>query len=386
MSEIPKITGPAGDWLASRRDELNARFRTAKRRFSKLDAQAVLMLNAELLPPLAGNSEEGVAELLSEIFDLILLHSGRGLLSLGPSPMRVLLSETFPLLRTLLLQRPRALPSALSNAVENLGVKGTEFARAMGAMAGQLQNAEQVCDAGALLAWRLGEARLREQALHTASQLPGSVALMALGLDGWPAATAPLALGALIGDAWCNPRERIRPQTLMELADAPREKIVAMLEKLGDTAPTASTLLSHWRPGVTCGEFAGFGGNFIAPPQLLYVGKMTHRHRFWVRSGTENYRIDADIFGWVCKPDPTADYPIQKTASRVGVGAVKVSSLKATDKPMLFWDGVLFSRGKVIQINGLTSASSYCVADDTVAATQYDSYRIRVYSPTRSAL
>ena len=344
------------------------------------------MLNAELLPPLAGNGEEGAADFLSEIFDLILLHSGRGLLSLGPSPMRVLLSETFPRLRALLLQRPRALPSALSNAVENLGAKGTEFARVMGAMAGQLQNADQVRDAGALLAWRLGEARLREQALNSASQLPGSAALMALGLDGWPASTAPLALSALIGDAWCHPRERIRAETLLQLADAPREKIVAMLEKLSDTGPTAATLLAHWRPCVTCGEFAGFGGHFISPPQLLYVGKMTQRHRFWVRSGKENFRIDADIFGWVCKPDPSADFPIQKTASRVGVGAVKVSSLKATDKPMLFWDGGLFLRGKIEQINGLGNVSSYCITDDTVAATQFDSYRVRIFSPMRSAL
>jgi len=232
------------------------------------------------------------------VFDLILLHAGRGLLSLGPSPMRVLLSETFPLMRAQLLQRPLALPSELSNAVENLRAKGGEFARAIGTMAAQLQP-DQIRDAGALLAWRLGEARLREQALSTASQLPNSVALVALGLEGWPAPTAPLALAALIGDAWCHPRERVRPQTLLQLSNAPREKIVAMLEKL--SAPFGTQPLSHASPQRAANS---------PDSAVIFLSRRNCSTSEKTRTGTASgaqrhgeFPHRRGHFGWVCRPE-----------------------------------------------------------------------------------
>src|SRR5258706_384694 len=163
MPESTAVTGPASEWLSSRREDLNARFRAAKRRFAKLDPQSVLALTGEVL------------------------------------------------------------------------------------------------------AWRLGEARLREQALKAATQIPNSAALIALGLDGWPPNTAPLAVAALIGDAWTHPRERIRPQTLLGLTHAPRERIFEMLDKLA--APVAMPMTSastlDMRLSGTCGEFAGVGGYFL---------------------------------------------------------------------------------------------------------------------------
>lgn len=383
MAETPLVSGAAKEWLSARRDELNARFRAAKQRYAKLDAQNILALNAELLPPLAGKGETYSAELLSEVFDLILLHSGRGLLSLAPSPMRILLSETFPKIRALLLQRSTALPSELSNAVENLHEKGGDFAREIGAMASQFQNVGQIRSAGALLAWRLGEARLREQALKTASQLPNAIVLSALGLSDWPETTAPLALGSLVGDAWCHPRDRLSPQTLEKLADAGREKVVEMLEKLN---PPFGTLPTPARQAATCGEFAGFGGRFLAPPKLLYVGKNRHRHHFWVRSGTENFRIDADIFGSVCRPDPSADFPLQETAWRAGVGATLTSSLRGSKESVLYNDGELYTNGVGKRYEALRDASSYCAVSDLLATTGRDSYRIRIFSPARPVL
>ncbi len=383
MAETARISGSARDWLASRREELNARFKLARRRFGKLDAQAVLALNAELLPPLADGGAAGSDELLSEIFDLVILHAGRGLLSSGVSPMRTLLSETFLRLKPLLLKHPRQLPSALSNAVENLGAKGGEFARGMSAMAAALQSADQVRDAGAVLAWRLGEARLREYALNAAAALPNSVLLEALDLGGWPAVTAPLALAALNDDTWIHPRERVRPTLLLQLGSASPQKIAETGSKL--SAGTAAAW-ANMRFCGTCGEFEGYGGNFFEPPKLLNAGKNAQRHRFFVRSGEINYRIDADVFGWVCRPDPTCDFPIQDTAWRAGVGATLVSSLKGTKKTVLFSDGAFFAGGKLEQVQGLAQASTYCAAENTLAATQYDSFRVRIFSPARPVL
>ena len=99
-SEI--ITGSARDWLAAKRAELNGRFRLAQRRFSQLNAESVLALCRELLPPLAGIGENGSADLLAAVYDLILLHAGRGTLAPGggSSPgIGELLRTTFPRLR-----------------------------------------------------------------------------------------------------------------------------------------------------------------------------------------------------------------------------------------------------------------------------------------------
>jgi len=80
---MPKVEGPAADWLAARREELNARFRQARKRFGRLDGERVLELAAEVLAPLAGAGEPGTADLLAAVYDLILLHAGRGLLAAG---------------------------------------------------------------------------------------------------------------------------------------------------------------------------------------------------------------------------------------------------------------------------------------------------------------
>ena len=71
---------------------------------------------------------------------------------------------TFPRLRRLLLARPTDLPAALSNAVENLGGRGLELARGLADLADQVAGGDELLDAGAVFAWRLGEARLRARA------------------------------------------------------------------------------------------------------------------------------------------------------------------------------------------------------------------------------
>src|SRR5262249_3039429 len=156
-----------------------------------------------------------------------------------------------------LLARPTMLPASLSNAVEHLGRRGKEFATTLSALAPRLNSVELVLDTGAVLAWRLGEARLREQALAAAARLPGPVALSVLDLDGWPDNAAPIALASLMGDAWHGPRERVSDKTLAALKNCPREKIVALIEKL---ATPATMPLANWTLCSVVGQFAGFGG------------------------------------------------------------------------------------------------------------------------------
>jgi hypothetical protein len=306
------IAGPARDWLAAQRKELNSRFRLAQRRFPSLDADAVLALCRELLPPLAGPDAATATELLSAVYDLILLHAGRGLLAPGAqSGVALLVRETFPALRPLLAARPRHLPGALSNAVENVGPRGVAFARGLAILAPHVGRPEDLLDAGAVLAWRLGDARLRNAALGIAERLTAPAMLAALGLPDWPAQAAPLVVVGLRASGWCRPEELLSQQTLAKLAGAPPDR----LDKLRQNLATLADAAAEWRLAGRLGNFGGFDGHFDQPPVLLDAPAETGGHRFQVRCGPSAFRIDADAFGWVCQPAAAVDAPVGKAKS-----------------------------------------------------------------------
>jgi hypothetical protein len=74
-----------------------------------------------------------------------------------------------------------------------------------------------------------------------------------------------------------------------------------------------------------------------------------------VRSGDTSYRIDADVFGWVCRPDPVADFPVRTPG-------------KKTRAPQL-----------------PPAATSFATAENLLAYTRADSFRVRVLTPRGAA-
>jgi len=259
------LDGAAAAWLDARRPALNERFERARRRTPALDATEALTRLAAALPVVAG-PEPAAARLCDVVYDLVLLHAGRGAFARNPG-LAVLLEETFAALRPALLAAPASLPGALSNAVENLGTLGKAWALSLPAVAATLPADAPpgaLLDAGAVLAWRLGEARLRERALERARTLP--VATVRAALDLGPADVS-VALDRLAVDAWNDP-----------LA-AP------------DTA---------WRRVGVLGGFSGFGGPFDAPPRVLDGGGP---HLFHVVSAGRFYRVEADRYGAHVRPE-----------------------------------------------------------------------------------
>jgi hypothetical protein len=346
------IAGPARDWLAAQRKELNGRFRLARRRFPSLDGDMVLALCGELLPPLAEPDAGGSAEVLSAVYDLILLHAGRGVLApRAASGVAVLLRETFPALRPLLAARPGQLPGALSNAVENLGPRGVAFARGLAGLAPHVGRPEDLLDAGAVLAWRLGDARLRNAALGIAERLPAPATLAALGLPDWPAAAAPLVVAGLRANGWCRPEELLSSKTLAGLAAAPADRLDRLRQDLA--APPDGS--AEWRLAGRLGNFSGFDGHFDQPPVLLDAPAEAGGHRFHVRCGTAAFRIDADAFGWVCQPAAAVDAPVGKAKSPP-------------------------------RVKMLDRTTSVVARPGAVAYTTADSFRVRVLAPLRKPL
>ncbi len=372
------ISGPAAEWLAARRDELNLRFVRFQRRFPALEAEPVLSALAEVLPPLAG-PEPASGDLLSAVYDLVLLHAGRDTLDTRPG-VGVLLREVFPRLRPLLLQRPSVLPGALSNAVENLEGRGVDFARTLAQVAPQVERAEALLDAGAVLAWRIGEARLRESALEVASRLPPRVALVALGLEDWPDEAAALAIQALRADAWHHPRALLSEKTLASLRGAPPQRVQALAQEL---IQGASAAVEAWSPVARVGDFAGFGGSFESPPLVLDGGS---RHQLFARSGEQEYRVDADVFGWTCRPHPPTQLPVRALGAASGLRRLVGRLVPAQSGGALRADGTLTAEGKSVRVPGLAGASSYALVGSVVASTHPDSHRIRIFAPRREPL
>lgn len=362
------ISGPAAAWLAARREDLNGRFERARRRWPKLDPDRFSALLDRTLPPIAG-ADGATSDLLSALYDLLLLHSGREAFATQPALDR-LVREAFPRLRDHLVRRPR-LVAELSNAVENGGERGAELVDAFSRLGALVAGPEQLLEAGALAAWRFGEARLRQAVLRVAGRLPKRAALIALGLDAWPDSAAPLALAALAGDAWRLPESALSARTLANLTDAPASRIEQLEAALRAPPPAGA---ADWRVVGRAGEFAGFGGLFETPPRLLLYGE---RHRFFAAAGAELFQVDADIYGSCCRRIRQEDIVIEG-------GGAPGGSPPLCPPIAVAASGALSLAGRSITAPPLAGAWSVAfLAGGALAFAFRHSHRIRIAVPGR---
>ncbi|HYM00112.1 MAG TPA: hypothetical protein VEZ90_14260 [Blastocatellia bacterium] len=370
------ISGAAARWLKSRREELNVRFARERRRYPALDPDRVLAQVGEIIPPFAGE-EPGSDELCLALFDLLLLHAGRDTLNTQPG-INTLFRSTFPALRHLLLQSPDGLPGALCNAVERLGSRGSDFAVGIATAGKGLESPEKLLASGAVLAWRLGEARLRGRALQAAADLPRRVALDAFGLSDWPEQATPLAFALLEENGWQPPRTRVSADILAGIS-AGRIEVAKLVNSVkSSTMPP----LQQWKVAASFGEFSGFGGSFDSPPVVLNGGG---RHRFFVRSGAGFYQITADCFGSVCRaiPDPALDL---RAPQAKGVLSRLKLRLAPDDGNRVSPDGVLTLNSVSAKFPELGGATSFVPLAGLVAFTNADSHRVRILAPWRPPL
>lgn len=340
---------PLREFLVERRDELNLRFFRMAQRYPKLHPDLALLQLAEILPLHAGD-EPAAQRLLSAIYDLVLLHVARDAFSRQPALgtlLRATLVESS--LRRLALEAPERLPAELSNAIENLGAKAIAFVAQLGALAARAPNVEAFSRAGAVLAWRLGESRLRKAAIAALPSIDPALWLAALGEDR-PASDAVTVAAVLRHEGWRTPSHP--PGDVKD-----GYEIVARL-----------------------GRFAGFGGVFEQPPELVVTDAddLADRHHFHVRVGETIFRVEADCYGASVRPAIPATLGTIRPALHPTKTKSKSASFTLTQA------GALQRDGSETLIPELAGATSFLGRDRLVVVTLKDSHVIRVLAPRAS--
>ena len=198
---------------------------------------------------------------------------------------------------------------------------------------------------------------------------------------------AALATTALAADGWHAPKSRISPATLAGLRGATRERVEELGRQLAqgveasESQAASAVPLSSWARVAQVGEFTGFGGVFDEPPLVLDGGPRGpgNRHRFWAQSGEAVFRIDADAFGWVCRPAPGVKLGVRLAES--GNPAQRGAPGTAPGAVALYTGGTLVIGAETRVLPELAGATSYALLQRAIAVTTGDSHRIRIFAP-----
>jgi len=251
--------------LSARRVDYNAQFLAARRASPELDEEAFKLFLATSVDPLVS----AVAALdPAALFEVVDTAYGVGLELLsqrlaGPRAHSPAIDNgfqhLFPLLARFIARAPDAVLPRLCNALHQLGtvpgVRPDEWCSKLARLAPNLQSVEELLGVGQILAWLAGLSHYRQSALALCRSLPQPLVLNALGA---PEADLHPLLSRLEQDPWFVPN-----------------------------APGLGFRLIG-----SVGSFRGFGGAFLAPPQVARVGQ-----QLFVVSGDDAWLLALDAFG-----------------------------------------------------------------------------------------
>lgn len=251
--------------LSARRSDYNAQFLAARRAAPELDEGAFKEFLTTSVDPLvravAALEPAASVEVVDTAYSV-----GLELLSqrlAGPRANSPALDygfqRLFPSLARFIARAPDATLPRLCNALLQLaavpGVRPDEWCQALARLAPDLETIEDLLGCGQVLAWLAGLSHYRQSALTVCRGLPTTLVLSALGV---PDADLSATLQRLDRDPWFVP-----------------------------SAPSLGFRL------VGCiGSFRGFGGAFLAPPEVVRVGQ-----QLFVVSGEDAWLLALDAFG-----------------------------------------------------------------------------------------
>jgi hypothetical protein len=251
--------------LSARRADYNAQFTAARRAAPELDDEAFKVFLAASLEPLV----DAVAALdKSALIGVVDTAYGIGLELVsqrlaGPRARTPVLDQAFqrlfPVLASHIARAPEAVLPRLCNALHQLatvpGARPDDWCNALAGLAPNIERVEDLMGVGQILAWLSGLAHYRAGALALCRLLPAHLVLLAWGAVG-----------------------------------ADREALLGRFERDPWFVPSAPEL--GFRLVGSVGSFRGFGGSFLAPPQVARVGE-----QLFVVSGDDAWLLALDAFG-----------------------------------------------------------------------------------------
>lgn len=251
--------------LSARRADYNAQFAAARRAAPELDETAFKAFLTSSIEPLVNAVAALDMSALLEVTD-VAYGVGLELLSqrlAGPRAPSPALDRgfqiLFPSLARFIARAPALLLPRLCNALQQLatvpGARPDDWMRGLSQLAPALENSEELLSLGQILAWLCGLAHYRAGALALCRTLRGRLVSQALGVT---EAALPAALVRLEQDPWFVP-----------------------------SAPELGFRLVG-----TVGGFRGFGGPFLAPPEVARVDQ-----ELYVVSGDDAWLLMLDAFG-----------------------------------------------------------------------------------------
>lgn len=341
MKTSLEISAVCRQLLDENRERLNAGFLQRKRAGAKLDREAWLGHLQKRVLPLVDRIHEALPErgnrALNELYDvsLDLFVGGHFAETTGllPRVLAQLWEQTLPRLAPLIARDPRRVSGSLSNAVLAIAqaqpMAVQRWLTKLDDVGASAESVEQLLNVGQVAAWVAGLPQYRLSAVGLAQQLPPGLVRTLLDLPA--SAGAPdiqLLLRRFLTDGWTDGR------------DLPVASLGARVEQVA-----------------CCGDFRGFGGQFLYPPQVFLDGNqlyVTDTHQVW--------QLQADRFG--------------HALHRSDIVA-KINKRKPTKEiPQIDNQGVVHWHSEQVSFPHLQPLTSQAFDGRTLAVTLADSFRI----------
>lgn len=267
------ITGPMAESLKRGRERFNTKFAYARRSYPALEASDFADQLRDTIEPIINvvdhTRPDKTDDVVDALYDISLDLLGKGLIGERSRYPAIIKSwhQLFIALPELLAHDARLFAGAVSNAIYNLsitaGARPTFWIDAMAEIGAMCPDAQTFLDAGKVLAWRSGMAHYRESALDACLNLNAELARKALGVPG---------------------------------SNLQIEFVVERLKLDPWLAPSGVKEGGGWKKSLRqvgyAGEFRGFGGTFISPPEVsLSEGE------FILFDNESCWMLTADVFG-----------------------------------------------------------------------------------------
>lgn len=272
------VSAPLAEVLRAGRGEFNSLFALARQRFRDLSGDDVFAFVRECIDPLAQAvsklDPQRVADVVHAAYEIGVDLVGHKLAgqSLAERCVELAWREVAVANVRHVAAEPVRLLAALCNAVHQIrstpGADHRRFVDTMRDLGPQCGDVATWLRLGQLAGWRAGLAHYRLSALDVAAQMPGTLVRGVLELPVKPAVGD--ALAGLRRDPWFDPAQR------------------------------GLRLVRRY------GAFRGFGGLFLAPPQVAAAGD-----DLLVRSGADCWLLFADRFGTTLHRAPREAWPHQ---------------------------------------------------------------------------